>query len=214
MKNIPYTPDDIDFLFSKDTALLQEYFKVRDAVYLEHFNLPTADIIHDEYDEQDYTEFLIVRDKKTVVGGARLIFHQPGSGTLMPFEADDFKLVNVLPQLDLRDKIYCEVDRTVLYREYRNGDLGREIVRQSAYRSKARGADYLFTVNPPVQARNNKRHCSALGIDFNIREDIDIPDRPAFNKKKMWLTVTDLSCPVPSANSLFKQMEEPVRNAL
>ncbi len=194
-----YDVDNIHFTFTRDPLLLQQYFKVRDEVYEEYFRLPSASLIHDDYDDNLGTDFLIVSDGKEVIGGARIIFRLPKSSFLLPFESDDFLLIRVLPDYDLDSKMYCEVDRTVLREPYRRGHVGREIVRQVAYYSKNKGADYLFTVDPPVQARNNKRHCSALGIDFRICTDIDVPDTPAFNGVKMFLTITDLKCPVPEA---------------
>jgi hypothetical protein len=199
---------EIEFFFSKNRTLIGEYAKVRDEVYQEQFALPTAAIIHDDYDFQPSTDILIVKHHDRVIGGARIIFRLRGSDTLMPFEFEGFKLPDVLPGLGLDDKCYCEVDRTILFREYREGELGREIVRQSAYHAKVRGADFLFTVCPLVQARNYKLHCSSLGIHFDIRKDIEVPDRPAFNGKRMWLTVTDLKCPVPETSIFSREADK------
>lgn len=200
-----YRPDEIEFLFPKEKSLLDEYFKVRDAVYLEQFNLPTAELLQDGYEAQPYTNFLVVRHNGKVIGGSRIIFHYEGSNTLLPFEGEDFKISDVFPDLNLPNVRYCEVDRTVLARDYRTGDLGREIVVHFVSKCKDEGAKYIFGIGPMIQVRNYKRHCTALGIDFHIQKDIILPDRRAYNGKKMWLTVTDLSYPTPSVSMLFQQ---------
>jgi len=198
-----YHPDEIEFFFSREKEVLNEYFKVRDAVYLEQFNLPNADILHDAYDDKPYTEFIIIKHGKKIIGGGRLIFHFLGTDTLLPFEAENFLLKNILPELDLGNKSYLGVDRVALLKDYRHGDTGREIIRLSDYRGQELGINYIFTVNPPIQARLNKRHCSALGFDFHIRTDIEIPDKPSFNGKKMLLTTADLNHPNHSTRNLF-----------
>lgn len=206
MLNADYDPGNISFEFTRDSALLSEYFAVRDQVYTEFFKLPSAEVIHDDYDSMDSTDFLVVCDNGKAIGGARAIFRTPENKILLPFEHEHFKLVDILPELELESKIYCEVDRTVLLPKYRNGDVGREIVRQTGYYGKlAREAEFVFTVNPKVQIRNNKRHVQSIGANFTICNDISIPNTLAFNGVKMSLAFTDLRVlpPVEESERLF-----------
>ena len=186
-------PHDLIRIREADTPYHKEqYFKIRDFVYQNHFNLPSTNLIHDGFDELDNTDILVaLHENGQVVGGARVIFRfLDHPDFLLPFENEHFKLIDALPELTLANCIYCEVDRTVALPDFRHLNIGQMIVGYVTKHARSKNASYLFTVSPPIQARNNRMHCHELGIPFSIRRDVKIPDHPSFNGKKMFLTIT------------------------
>jgi len=186
------TKERISYGFTKNPYDLNQYYTIREDVYTSHFKLQDYSTHEDIYDEQEFTKILVIKDGEKIVGGARIIFHYKNSGTLLPFETMDFQLANELPQYNLKNKSYCEVDRTALLPEYRQGGIGEKIVELATIESKLSGADYLFTIGPAIQVRNNRRHCYNLGINFKVLDNVP-PEHPSYEGKRMYLTVTDLN---------------------
>lgn len=193
------TNETISYHFTHDTNLLDQYFELRKNIYIQDFNLQDFSDHEDNYDDKEYTHILVICDGNRVIGGARIIVHQRNSDEILPIESEFFRLKDTFPNLSLHNKSYSEVNRTVLLPEYRQGKIGEEIVRLCALKSKLCGADYLFTVAPKVQARNNRKHCSNLGINFTIFENISVPEKPSYRGKRMFLTLTNLQQPLPKA---------------
>lgn len=183
---------DIKYQFTRDQNLLDQYFELRKRIYIQDFNLLDFADHEDNYDDKEYTHILVICDDNRVIGGARIIIHNKNSSELLPIESESFLLKDIFPDLLLHNKSYSEVNRTVLLPEYRQGKIGEEIVRLCALKSKLCGADYLFTVAPKIQARNNRKHCSNLGINFTIFDDISVPEKPSYRGKRMFLTLTKL----------------------
>jgi len=183
---------DITYQFTHDKNLLDQYFELRKEIYIQDFNLQDFADHEDNFDDKEYTHILVVCDGDRVIGGSRVIIHNKNSDIILPIESDSFLLKDILPELSLHNKSYSEVNRTVLLPEYRQGKIGEGIVHRVILYSKELGADYLFTVAPKIQARNNRKHCSNLAINFTIFDNISVPEKPSYRGKRMFLTLTNL----------------------
>ena len=185
------------FEFTHDEALLQEYFKIREKVYVETFDIKDFSTHDDGYDNQNYTDILVVKCNDQVVGGSRLTFHYPDTDTKLPMEHDDFLLATIFPDWHLRKRCYVEVTRMVVLPEYRKSrDIGSWMIGWQVARAIHKGADNLFSVTPAIQGRNNRWHFQRLGYEMQT-SDVEVPDTEAYDGKKMYLAVTDIKDTLP-----------------
>lgn len=184
---------DITYTFTRDANLLGQYFELRKEIYMQDFNLNDFSDHEDDYDNKEYTHILVVCDKDKIIGGSRIIIHPKKSDVLLPVESQSFSLKDTFPDLALENKSYSEVNRTVLLPEYRQGKIGENIVYNVILHSKVCGAEYLFAIGPAVQARNNRKHCRKFGINFNIMEEVTVPDKASYHGRKMYLARVDLN---------------------
>jgi hypothetical protein len=185
--------NNISFLFTRNKELLQQYYMLREQIYVQDFNLSDFSEHIDDYDEKEYTSILVVCDKGKVIGGVRVIFREQFSDTLLPIESEKFLLKNVLPKLALEDKSYTEINRLVLLREYRNGVVSQQILSMLVAKSKLLGANYFFAISPLVQARSYRKLYNQIGVDFKIMDEVNVPDKEYYHGKKMYLSMIELN---------------------
>lgn len=187
----------ITYTFTQNRDLIESYSLLRKRIYMQEFNLDDFSDHEDGLDGKPYTYFIIIRDGETVIGGARLIVRRKHSHVLLPLETPTMRMQDMLPDILLKGKAYGEIDRTVLEPSYRQGAIAQENMRQIALASKELGMDYMFSIGPAVQIRNNRRHCAHWGIDFHILNTVKVPDQPCYRGRQMYLSLSDINTQFP-----------------
>lgn len=198
----------LEYVFTSDTELLQDYFKVRKQVYMETFRIEDFSTHDDAYDDTSCTDFLLVFSHGKVVGGSRLTFHFSNTDKTLPMEDHNFLLDTMFPSFNLRQKTYIEITRMAVLPEYRVGrEVGNTMIKLQVIRAVDKGAEYLFSVTPLVQGRNNRMHFRKLGYEMKTCNDVIVPDKPAYEGKKMYLAITDIhnKYPIEYEESTVKQ---------
>lgn len=184
--------------FTQEEALLQQYFAIREKVYVEAFNLTDFSTHYDDYDYQDYTHILVIRNGGRVIGGARLTIHHKGTSVKLPMEGEGFLLSDIFPQLMLEDKTYAEVTRLAIMPEFRGyRTIATNVLGLLFTKAVSRNADYMLSVAPAVQSRNNRRHFTQLGYKTETCHDIQIPNKEAYEGKKMYLSINNIKNIMP-----------------
>jgi N-acyl-L-homoserine lactone synthetase len=174
-------------------VLLREYFDIRKRVYTETFNIADFSTHDDKYDDPQYTDFLIVQAGEKVVGGSRLTYHYKDTDMRLPMEDDNFILEDIFPSMSLRDKTYTEITRIAVLPDYRIGrEVGKKMIELQLVQSVQKGAEYMFAVTPLVQVRNKRIHFQQLGYKMKTCNDVVVPDKPAYDGKKMYLAMADI----------------------
>ncbi|MBL0318238.1 MAG: GNAT family N-acetyltransferase [Alphaproteobacteria bacterium] len=182
--------------FTQNPCFIEAYLKIREYVYITEFNLGSYEDHRDEYDHDPNTAIVVVRKGNQVIGGSRCTMRVKGSNNLLPHESDEFKLIDNLPELKLRNKSYIEVTRMALLPEYRDdGTIARNLIELQIQGSIEKGATFGFTVTPLIQARNNRNHIRRIGFNMVMRPDIIIPDKPLYRGRKMVLSTIDFTKP-------------------
>ena len=191
--------------FTSNTDLIKQYCDVRKKVYMETFNIADFTSHEDEYDYHKNTRILVVTLDDKVIGGARLTFHYAGENIKLPMEYDDFQLFNLFPKLDLKKKNYMEITRMATLPEYRRDrKMASDMFNLMFTRSVQEGAECMYSVTPKIQCRNNRRHFKSLGYEMKTFDDIIVIDKPAYDGKQMFLSITDIHNKLPIGhNKIF-----------
>jgi len=190
----------LTYEFTKEPALLQQYYLIRERCYKEVWGLKIFSGAEDEHDRKGH--ILVVRQKNRVIGGGRLVMRPVGSSDRLPLETDNLLLDEVLFEFDLQGKILGEIGRIAVLPEFIGGKIGK-ISLYLLGLAQVHQCNYLTTVAPWEQAKRYRRIGDRLNIDTQILDNVIIADRPYYNKIEMKLLVCDLST-VPDAQHLIK----------
>jgi len=176
--------------FTTDPSLVAQYQQVRYEAFVGVY-LGKDDVDgksgRDEDDHDGRSEFLVVRNKHEVIGGARLTLHPRRSGELLPCEHDSWRISDFLGIDDLEERDYGEVSRLVIRSAFRKDRHLYELARQLYARAREERLRYLFVIAP-------QRLLEHYGV-FGIRRAsaTPLPDRPGYAGFTMYLGVLDMS---------------------
>lgn len=183
---------EITFEFTRDPALLQQYYNLREQMYIRVWGLKHFAASEDALDKRSH--ILVARKGKYVIGGARITTRPPGSAKLLPMEKNgEVDLQALLPELHLSECKYAEFSRLAVDREYLGGALSRLIYQQLNRKSIALRIKHVFAIAPVVQARNYKKTYNAMGLNYKILTNVNVPDREEYEGIRMCLSMLDLS---------------------
>lgn len=196
--NNGFLADGLSYGFTRNPILLNQYFTIREKIYMETFRLKDFSTHIDGYDSHENTQILVVCAGNIVVGGSRVTVHSPKTSVRLPMEADDFLLPNLLPHLGLQEKTYAEITRLALLPEFcSDGKIALLMLWLQFSLGVSRGCDWIFTVTPAVQARRFRRHFLKLGYHMESLDNVIVPDKPAYEGRKMYLAVTEIKNKMP-----------------
>ena len=184
-------PSAISYQISKDTEFLQQYFKLREAMFISVWGLKHFDGKADEYDA--VAHIMIASQNTLCVGGARILVKQEMGDLLLPMESEDFILEELLPDLELHKHTYGEFSRLAIIPEFRKAEVIRMFYRRLNAHAIECGMQYVFAVAPMSQARGYRRAYRAMGLKYDIVRDVVIPDREEYEGLEMCLSVLDLT---------------------
>lgn len=165
---------DLTFEFSNDPGLLHQYYILRASEFnavLGYTDYPPHETEHDHNGQ-----ILIVRLGNLCVGGIRMNVKTPRKPTLLPVEADNFRLEDHFPLL--REKSYGQLAELVLLPEFRYGKVLRQIGERILNRVSALDLKMLFATCPLSNARLYRLDAVVLGVhSTQIHQDIVLPKR-------------------------------------
>jgi hypothetical protein len=174
-----------------DHHLVQEYFSLRNKAFKEQWGLSSFSSGEDQYDKD---AIIIIAHKNGIcLGGGRLIIHEVDSGLLLPIETDNFRLINIFPELGLDRCKYAALSRVAIINECRNGQYSKELYRQLTIKSYSLGLSYVFCVTKMQLARASRINLRKIGLPFEIKTEIKVPDLPTYEGHQMFLSLIDLT---------------------
>ena len=151
-------------------ALLQQYYDLRarcfNERYGEGFYKPEADI----YDHRGNALFILAVGEGRVMGGFRLLFHEPNSDIKLRYEenVEGHSIAGLLPHLDTRAMRYAEMSGIVVDPDMRRQGVS-SLLKAEAFRMVKTGkikVDFLVgylmpdNVVPALKAAiNSDMHC-------------------------------------------------------
>ncbi len=182
-------PKDTQFEVTYNMQHLQQYFFVREYAYRLDLGLKHFSGAEDEVDQ--YSQFILARKGHFVLGGARLTVVHPRSNKMLALESESFVLRKMFPILTRYS--YCELGRTALLPQYRNGDILSEIFRISAETAVSQGCKFLFGVSPRSVARRFRNAYNALGYPTEIYDAIPAPVKPIHENLNIQFLATHLA---------------------
>lgn len=181
------------YIETKDPYLLNQYFELREKVYVDEFELGDFSDHQDDYDAAPSTHIILAvrKSDSKVIGGARIVIHTPGSSLKLPMESEGLLLSKLADDTDLNNHAYAEICRMCISKDYRNKVVAREIQRKLLEKcNKEWGVKYIFTLSPAAQARAFRAHFKNIGYEMKIMTDIKISAKKEHRGRRMLLTKT------------------------
>lgn len=183
--------ENVTYELTRDPGYLHQYYMLREQMFISVWGLQNFCGKEDEYDA--ISDIMVARIGNQVIGGCRLTFSHPASPRRLPMEKEDFLLVDALPELPLEDVIHVEISRMAILPEFQNSLAMLEISRQLLKRGADKKARYAFTLAPVPLSRNYRRAAYLFGLNWEIRNDVMVPDREEYEGIKMVLSLLDLA---------------------
>lgn len=177
--------------FTTDAGLLHQYYRLREDMFISVWGLQNFSGTKEPYD--DISHIMVARQGLQCIAGGRLTISSPAHPQTLPMEKDDFKLQELLPELNLPECSYGEFSRLAILPEFRAGVVFPEIARRFIRRAIAEGVEYAFNIAPQPLSRSYRQTVQMFGVEWKIRYDIPVPDREEYEGIKMVLSVMDLT---------------------
>lgn len=182
--------ENVIYELTRDPGLLHQYYLLREQMFIRVWELSNFCGKHDEYD--DISDIMVARIGNQVIGGCRLTFSHPANPRRLPMEKS-FLLSDLVHDLPLEDVIHVEISRMAILPEFQNSLAMLEISRQLLKRGADKKARFAFTLAPLQLARNYRKAASLFGLNWEICNGIEIPDREEYEGIKMTLSMLDLA---------------------
>lgn len=176
---------EVVYEFTRDPGLLHQYYQLRGEEYYRSWGETNYTHGPDEYDAKAH--ILIIRHGNQCVGGVRLIVKTPRSKGLLPVESDDFRLSELLPELNLDNCKYGEYSGFVMLPEFRDGY--RDLFLQLYRKGRAIGLKYGFSAATLAQARMYRSISNYAGLDFTMLSDLNPVHKEVYSGQKMCLVM-------------------------
>ena len=156
-------PVNFDFFYQQTSnPLVQQYFHLREEIFINKWGLKNFYGAEDEYDVQSH--ILILHRDGICLGGARLFIREEYNSLLLPMETEEFCLKDLLPELDFVNNKYGELSRVVLSKELQTDNYSAQMYKNIAQKGREYGVRYIFAVAPLLQARKSRMVCRGQGI--------------------------------------------------
>lgn len=184
-------PGAVVYELTRDPGLLQQYYQLREEMFISVWGLKHFSGQKDAYD--DNSEIMVARIGNHCIGGCRLTFSRPGDRHALPMEKEDFRLKDKLPEIAVNKASIVEISRMAILPEFQNSLVMLELSRQLLKCGADKHARYAFTLAPVPLARNYRKAAHLFGLKWQIRNDVAIPAREEYEGINMVLSMLDLS---------------------
>jgi hypothetical protein len=174
---------------TRDPGLLHQYYLLRDNLFIHLWGMEKGEATEDAFDTE--SDIVIARVGRHCIGGGRLTVSKPRGRKALPMEGEGFTLAEALPMLE--KETYGEVSRFAILPELQNSAENMELSCQLMTQAADKGVHYLFMLAPARTVAQHNKAASLLGLKWQVRSDIEIADREAFDGIKMELLMLDLS---------------------
>ena len=160
---------------------LPQYAKLRHDVFTEHgMDYYTPEL--DAFDRHPDTMFIVILDPQDrVVGGRRMLVHEPGKPTKLKTEDFiDMSIKDMMPHLDISPMRYAELGGLAFDASIRKGKLSEEMYRRTFELSREIGCDFLVAELTPTNIQlftNAARKNGAAQIVFRTDQVSNVADK-------------------------------------
>jgi Acetyltransferase (GNAT) domain len=187
--------EDITYETTRDPGYLHQYYLLRENMFIHVCGLGHSAGQKDAFDDQ--SDIMVARVGNHVIGGCRLTFSTPKSRTPMPLEKNDFDLGQALPDRNIGKATYMEISRMAILPEYQNSVVMLELSRRLLKYGIEKKARYAFTLAPAKIERNYHKAAALFNLEWQILNDVEIPDREEYEGIRMALSMLDMASVYP-----------------
>ncbi len=200
--NENYTKAETEYFFTKDRELIKKFIELRKDLYEKDESFRGFRIFSSvdnyEYYFRDTTKVLVVLKNGECIGGGCFSYGEVDSSILpLQYELSDKatykKMLDIFPNLDLKEKICGEFTRVFLLPGYRNVRYFKNIIYTILVSAVQSGVDYVFCMSDLTRARFYKIIMNSFGLPINLHLDIDVPTKEDYEGLKMYVMSFDLN---------------------
>ena len=168
MRELP----ELTYEFTKEPDLLHQYYVLR-SIHLSR-TLPTVVPIEpDQYDLR--SEIMVIRKKRQVVGGARIIVRRTSDTPPLYIERGGFLMEEALPELAVNLYPYCEISKLYLLDEFQNMETVKQMYRCVVEKFNEMGMRYGFATSSVPAARIHRRSLKGSGANYTLLNHVKVP---------------------------------------
>ena len=187
-------PQDVHFEFTNDPAMLHQYYRLREEMFISVWGLKHFSGQEDAFDAQSH--IMVARKGLQCIGGGRLTVSTPQDHLMLPMEKEDLMLSALFPELDLHETVYGEFSRLAILPEFRSGAVFPELARRFITKAISLGVEYAFNIAPLPLARSYRQAVQMFGLKWDICHHAKVPQREEYEGIQMVISVMDLSLQV------------------
>ena len=180
--------DDVVYEFTKDPALLEQFYHLRRDMYLRTWGLSDFPL-KDADDTRSHT--LILRVGRQCVGGVRMIIRTPRSRKGLPMEQAGVSLENALEGVNLKRISYCEISRLARLPEYRGFEYTLGVHCHLRRKALAHDVRYAFILSPGSNARMYRRTIVNEAEPYHILDHVKVPEKEEYEGIRMMVSAID-----------------------
>jgi hypothetical protein len=164
----------IQYVVTKNPALLAQYYELRNRIYRRHYPHLPEDFGHEE--ATDHVSDIVVAYDGCVVAGGRITVSRRTRPQPMPMEEAGFRLIEAVPQFELDTEPYAEFSRLAVDPSYAHGRrCSFGLIAELAHTVANQGVDLVFSICPAAMVRHNSANARWCGVGFQTFPEIDIP---------------------------------------
>jgi len=178
----PAKPSEkISYEFTQDIALLHQYYRLR----------AEQESRFDGFD--DRSQILVAKRGRQCIAGVRFTPSAAPHAKPLPMEGKDLSLQVMFPELNLTECSYGEASCLAILPDYPTETVFTEIVRHLIKKVITQKVKYLFSLSPQPVARAYRDAAQLFGLKWDVRNDIEVPNREEYEGGQMVLSVMDLA---------------------
>lgn len=176
----------VRFELTRDAALLEQYYRLREDCFRQDLELPDFDGSEDAWDRR--SQILIAREGDRCIGGMRITGRGPTHEGL-PIEEEGVDLSCLSRRLPLAEARYCQWGRLALLPEVRSSQLLQAFIAEMILASRQLGYQYSVMVAGMNRSRLYRRLYTGLGLRYDIIPELRVPAEEGFEELPHLLSV-------------------------
>lgn len=181
-------PKELICEVSSDEQYLKQYHLIREYAYRVDLGLKHFSGDQDEDDSNGHS--IILRKGHFCIGGSRLNISYKDDPCRLPFEDDKFNIANLFPEI--ANYNYCELGRTAILPQYRDGENLDAMFQRSAELALEKGCDFLMGVSPASVIRRFRSCFTNLGHEMIIFHELTPPQKAIHENLRLKLGIVSL----------------------
>ena len=172
----------LQFTLAPTASQKADYFRIRETCFRRDLQLEGFDGREDRWD--GCSNLLIALDGSRCIGGVRISGRSAPSDTHMPsipLETHSVPLPELLPDLALDGKSYCQPTRLAIDPRYRQPEVLNAMTRAMVTGSAALNYTLCVAVAGMGRSRLYRRIFHVCGYRYEIFEGVEVPAEPGFS---------------------------------
>lgn len=196
LKTDSTTPVDgqLRFVLNPTGRLYKDYMQLKKYMYYNDKELGflyEKSKMYDPFDYFENSDVIIGVMNDVVVGGARIMYKNGGEDIVLPTETEAGSYPELFPDLEAKEKNYCEIIRLVVHPHYRKGNFIKLFFFRMYGRCIELDMDYIFITSSRRRSRFHKKALQSIDCSIDLRRDV-VLEMKMYNYVPYFVLVGDI----------------------